>query len=139
MKQIKYQVKLTNNIDIHFARHSIIPKSEIRTTEAEGLIDTGSIGLILPADIVNILGLPINPDRKVKIRDANGGATYRNIAENLKLELIGREAVFNCIVGQSGVPLLLGQIVQTEIDFNLDANTGKLRYRDPDAINMTAY
>ncbi len=49
MDEVPLKVKLTNSIDEALARRGQIKKEEIRSYEADALVDTGAVSSVIPA------------------------------------------------------------------------------------------
>ena len=63
-------IKLTNDYDFALAEAGALDPKRMRTVEVEGLVDTGATTLMLPADVVQRLGLPTRGYRKVRMADS---------------------------------------------------------------------
>ena len=60
MGEVRVKVKLTNSFDTSNFRRGLIKKDEIRVYEADALIDTGAVSSVVPANVMQMLGvLPI--------------------------------------------------------------------------------
>lgn len=115
MGRVTVSVKMTNAIDVGIAERKLISKSEIRSLEVEGIVDTGAAMLSLPEDLVEQLGLRIMGHRRV--RYANGKPDRIPFAGVLLLEIQGRETSADCLVQKKGSPVLIGQIPLEAMDW----------------------
>ena len=57
MGEVRVKVKLTNALDRALARRGQISEKEIRKYEADALIDTGAGSSVVPANVMEQLGL----------------------------------------------------------------------------------
>jgi predicted aspartyl protease len=81
--------------------------------------------LILPADVVERLGLPVRGHRKVRYAD-DRVETIPWVG-GVKMEIRGREAIGSALVGPAGSMPLIGQIPLEEMDFVVDPKSRELR------------
>ena len=59
MGEVVVRVKLTNAGDETLVRRGLMKKEDIRTYDAEAIIDTGAVSTIIPIHVVEKLGLGI--------------------------------------------------------------------------------
>lgn len=118
-------IKLTNDYDFALAEARSLDPGKIRTVEIAALVDTGATMLMLPADVVERLGLPIRGYRNVRYADARVEAVPWVVG--VKIEIRGREAVVSALVGPVGSMPLIGQIPLEEMDFIVDPKSRELR------------
>jgi clan AA aspartic protease len=118
-------IKLTNDYDFALALAGTLDPAKVRTVEIEALVDTGATTLILPADAVERLGLPVRGHRKVRYADDRVETVPWVVG--IKLEIRGREAVVSALVGPRGSTPLIGQIPLEEMDFVVDPKSRELR------------
>jgi hypothetical protein len=64
------KIKLTNDYELTQAEAGALNASEVRTVEIEALVDTGATMMMLPADVVAQLGVPVKGHRKVRYADS---------------------------------------------------------------------
>lgn len=114
MGSVMTQLKLTNLVDALNASSGLLAASQIRHVEVEALVDTGAVSLVLPADIVSILGLPEIDRRTVCLADG----TLRNVAivGGLRIEILGRWMTCDAYVTPAGNTPLIGQIPLEGLD-----------------------
>ena len=129
-------VKLTNDYDLTLAEAGSLDPGRVRTVEIEALIDTGATMLMLPADVVARLGVPIKGTRKVRYANAHVEEVPR--VGGIKIEIRGRDALVSALVGPAGSTALIGQIPLEEMDFVVDPKSRELRPNpaSPDAPVM---
>jgi hypothetical protein len=63
MGEVRVNVKLTNALDRALARHGQIKNEEIRTYNADALIDTGAVSSVVPLNVMQQLGLQSDGQR----------------------------------------------------------------------------
>jgi len=126
-------IKLTNDYDQQKAQAGELPPEQVRTTEIEALVDTGATTLVLPADVVQRLGVPIGGHRKV--RYADGRVEEIPWVSGVHIVIQGRETIVTALVVAAGQTPLIGQIPLEELDFVVDPKSRELRPnpRSPDA------
>ena len=108
MGKVMENIKLTNDYDFALALAGGLDPAKVRTVEIEALVDTGATTLILPAEAVERLGLPVRGHRKVRYADDRVETVPWVVG--VKLEIRGREAVVSALVGPAGSTPLIGQI-----------------------------
>jgi clan AA aspartic protease len=125
MGRVMETIKLTNDYDFAMAVAGTLDPAKVRTAEVEALVDTGATTLMLPADVVQRLGLPGRGYRKVRMADSE----VRELpwVVGVKMEVRGREAVVSALVGPAGSTALIGQIPLEEMDLVVDPKSRELR------------
>ena len=93
--------------------------------EIEALVDTGATMLMLPADVVERLGVRISGQRNV--RYADGRVEPLPWVAGVKIVILGRETVVTALVGAAGTTPLIGQIPLEELDLLVDPKSRELR------------
>ncbi len=125
MGRVMHSIKLRNSNDVARAAEGGLPPTAIRTAEIDALVDTGATMLVLPADVVAALGVPIQGIRKV--RYASGEIAERPWVGNIEIEILGRKTVCTAVVEKAGTTALIGQIPLEELDFLVDPKSRELR------------
>jgi len=59
MGEVRAKVKLTNALDMMLARRGQLTSEQVRVYEADALVDTGSVRLVIPVNVMQNLGLEI--------------------------------------------------------------------------------
>lgn len=136
MGKVMEMVRLTNDYDLTLAEAGSLDPSRVRSVEIEALVDTGATMLMIPADVVARLGLPVKGTRKVRYADSRVGEVPR--VGGIKIEIRGRDALVSALVGPAGSTALIGQIPLEEMDFVVDPKSRELRPNpaSPDAPVM---
>ena len=119
------KVKLTNDYEMTQAEAGTLDASKVRTAEIEALVDTGATMMMLPADVVAQLGVPVKGHRKVRYADSR--IEEVPWVAGIRIDVRGRNAVISALVGAAGSTPLLGQIPLEEMDFVVDPKSRELR------------
>jgi predicted aspartyl protease len=107
MASIRSHLKLTNAIDEALVSRGLLASINLRQCEVEGLVDTGAVTLVIPRDIVELLGLRIRGQRMAQY--ANGYEENIGVTEPIICECLGRETTVEALV--MGDEVLIGQVV----------------------------
>src|SRR5438128_502197 len=109
MSAVHVTIDLENTVDAITAAEGLRAAGAVRRLSVQALVDTGSMMLVLPEDIVEMLGLT-RRGRNVD-RDTAGPVTVR----------IGdRHGDFDCFVAPPGTEPLVGQIQLAQMDLVID-------------------
>jgi clan AA aspartic protease len=124
MGEIKVSVELENYDDRAVARRGFLPEDQIRSQRVDVVVDSGAVMLVLPQDLVEVLGLRML--RKAIVTYADERKEERDIAGVVSVRVAGRTVETNCLVGPPGSEPLLGQIVLEEADLLIDCANQRL-------------
>ncbi|HMF41872.1 MAG TPA: clan AA aspartic protease [Polyangia bacterium] len=119
------KIKLTNDYDLTQAEAGTLDANKVRSVEIEALVDTGATMMMLPADVVEQLGVPIRGHRKVRYADSR--VEEVPWVGQIKIEIRGRDTLISALVGPAGSTPLIGQIPLEEMDFVVDPKSRELR------------
>ena len=119
------KIKLTNDYELTQVEAGTLEASTVRTVEIEALVDTGVTMMMLPADVVARLGVPVRGHRKVRYADSR--VEEVPWVSGVRIDVKGRNAVVSALVGPAGSTALLGQIPLEEMDFVVDPKSRELR------------
>lgn len=125
--------KMKNFIDAELASRRLLKPEEVRVVKKEVWVDTGATMLTLPEEVVEELGL--TKGRFITASYADGTKKRRQIARGINIEVMGREALVECVVEAPGTRILLGQIPLEAMDLIVDPKAGKLMPR-PESPDM---
>jgi clan AA aspartic protease len=125
MGKVMQAIKLRNSLDVAKVAEGTLSEAAIRATELEALVDTGATMLVLPADVIAALGVPILGTRRV--RYANGETDDRPWVGNVEIEILSRKTVCTALVVPAGTTPLIGQIPLEELDLLVDPKSRALR------------
>jgi clan AA aspartic protease len=117
-------IRLSNFVDEERARAGDIEEAEVRALEVEALVDTGATMLMLPADVVARLGLREVGRRKVRYPEGRLGDV--GWVAGVRLEVLGRDGIFDALVESAGTTPLIGQIPLEELDLHVDPKSRRL-------------
>lgn|SRR5262245_30343804 len=122
MGEVRSKVKLFNAIDEGLARRGQLDRDQIRSYEADALVDAGAVSSVLPTFVVEQLGLMVTGTRAVQYADGRTEAV--NITEPLTLDLIGRRTSEEALV--LGDEVIIGQTVLEKTDLLVDCANRRL-------------
>ncbi len=122
-------LEIANNDDLALVRRGLLAATEVRRETIRGVVDSGATKLVLPADVVKRLGLPLG--KPVKVTYADGRKAKRNRAEEVFVELLGRHGTFTAVVEPGRETALVGAIVLEDLDLLVDCVAQQLVPRDP--------
>jgi predicted aspartyl protease len=132
MGRFSVEVELSNYEDMIDAKAGRIAPEKVRRVRIRGVVDSGATRLVIPASLVQTLGL--ETVGSAKVRYANGHTSERAITQYLHLAYGGRQGVFSAIVEPDRESILIGAIVLEELDFLVDCGAQRLVPRDPNQI-----
>jgi clan AA aspartic protease len=132
MGEIKCPIRLENSADRYLFLKKEIKGSEVRRYEIDAVVDTGSVMLMLPQDVVEKLGLLIT--RTVVVTHANEEREERPVAAPVTIKIGDREMTTDCIVGPPLSEPLIGQIILEELDLIPDCQNQVLGPRPESPI-----
>jgi len=118
MGEIKINLELVNDGDVFLFEAGNLKEEEIRQLEIEALVDTGAVMLLLPQDIVEVLGLK-KTDRAI-VSLANDEKIELDIAGTISLTALDRKMKTDCLVGPPLCEPLVGQIILERLDLIID-------------------
>ena len=123
-REIRTRVSMWNFADEVLAQRGVISPAEVRSIDIEdALVDTGSTRLVLNRDLVRRLDLPLIGEVSVKYADDR--TARKPVARGVRVEIMGREAIFDAIVEENG-QTLIGMSVLEELDLWPDPQRGVL-------------
>jgi clan AA aspartic protease len=139
MGKVMVTARLTNEHDQVLAARGFKRPNEVRSIEVQGLVDTGATLRVLPEDKVKELGLEIV--REIPVTFADGRREMRPIARTVFIEIMGRDAVVDCVVEKSGTQILIGQVPLEVMDLVVDPKNAHLgpRPESPDTPMYEIY
>lgn len=122
MGEIREKVKLTNALDEMLARRGKIAASEVRVYEADALVDTGAVRCVIPAHVLEKLGLNIRGNRVAEYAD--GRKETVGVTEPVIVEVLGRDTMEEALI--LGDEVLIGQTVLEKLDLLADCANRRL-------------
>ena len=133
MGEIVASVELENAADRGIVNQGLRDESTIRRTTVEGVVDTGTVMLMLPENVVSRLGL--ERQREVVVAYADERKETRPVAGPLTIHIGNRFMNTDCVVGPPLSEPLIGQIVLKALDLIADCTNRTLapRPESPDS------
>ena len=122
MGEVRVTVKLTNATDLALFRRGKLDKTEVRTYEADAMVDTGAVQTVIPYDIVNALGLDTPEKRGVEYAD--GRNEIVPVTEAILIEVSNRRTNDEALV--LGDEVLIGQTILEKLDLHVDCANQKV-------------
>jgi len=122
MGEVRVKVKLTNALDRALARRGKIETSEIRSYEADALVDTGAVSSVVPQNVMEQLGLQSDGHRVAEYADGRNDVV--DLTEPITFEIIGRKTTEGAMV--LGDEVIIGQTILEVLDLQVDCCNQKL-------------
>ena len=122
MGAVRTPVKLTNEVDEELVKRGLLAPRHLRLCEVEALVDTGATALVLPARIVEQLGLRIRGQQIARYADEREETI--GVTSGVIIECQGRQTIEDAMV--VGDTVLLGQVVLEKLDLWVDCKNQKL-------------
>src|SRR5271156_1644699 len=122
MSAIRVKVLLTNSVDETLHRRKKMKKSAVRRYEADALVDTGAVRSIIPAHVMEALGLMSRGNRLAA--NADGRTEVVAVTEPIVFAVMGRDTLEEALV--LGDEVLIGQTVLEKLDLLADCANRRL-------------
>jgi clan AA aspartic protease len=122
MGEIRARFKLINAIDEALARRGQLEPRQVRTYEANALIDTGAVRCVIPAQVMQQLGVQIRGQRVTE--SADGRHDQVGLTEPIIFDWQGRDTEDAALV--LGDEVLIGQTVLEKLDLLADCVNNRL-------------
>lgn len=122
MGEVRVRARLTNAVDEALVRRGMLKPEQVRTCEADALVDTGAVRTVLPPEVVSRLGPGTRGQRVAEF--AGGRKEAVSVTEALVVELEGRDTLDEALV--LGDEVLIGQTVLEKLDLFVDCQRRKL-------------
>jgi clan AA aspartic protease len=116
MSEVRVTVRLTNATDEALVRRGMLTADQVRTCEADALVDTGAVRTILPRHLADRLGLDVRGQLTAAFAD--GRTETVSMTEAVLVELQGRDTTDEALV--VGDEVLIGQTVLEKLDLLVD-------------------
>jgi predicted aspartyl protease len=137
MGAVMATLKLTNWSDFIRVKEGQLEPGRARTLEIEALVDTGSVDMVLPEDVVEALGLV--EIGRLSVRLADGSRRVLPKVGGLFLEIFNRCASTDAYVVPRGAPALLGQIQLEALDVIVDPRSQEIRVNPDSPDQQSSY
>jgi clan AA aspartic protease len=127
------KLTLENDADRCNAENGLIRPDEVRRVEVEALVDTGATTLVLPADLVERLGVTLRDRKTARLADGSLSEVAR--VTGLRIVILGRDMTGDALVVPAGATPLIGQVQLEMLDLVVDPRSQEIRPnpRSPDA------
>jgi clan AA aspartic protease len=122
MGEVRVKARLTNAVDEALVRRGMLARDQIRTYDADAVIDTGAVRVVLPPHVVARLGLEARGQRVAEYADGRKEAV--SVTEPLVVEIEGRDTLEEALV--VGDEVLIGQTVLEKLDLYVDGQRRRL-------------
>ena len=122
MGEVRTRTLITNAVDEALARRGQIAPEEVRSYEADALVDTGAVRSVLPPHVVEVLGLEVRGQRVAEYAD--GRKESVGVTEPVIFDIGGRDTSEEALV--LGDEVLIGQTVIEKLDLMVDCVNQKL-------------
>jgi len=122
MGEIRVRVRLTNAVDEALARRGQLKPEQVRWSELDALVDTGTVRSVVPPQVAQDLGLQLRGQRVAEYAD--GRKEPVGVTEPLVIECLHRDTLEEALV--LGDEVLIGQTVLEKLDLLADCANGRL-------------
>jgi clan AA aspartic protease len=116
MGEVRAQVRMTNALDEMLVRRGQLAPEQVRSYEANALVDTGAVRCVLPPHVIQVLGLQLIGQRVAEYADGRLEAV--GLTEPFTLRVMGREEMETAMV--LGDEVILGQTALEKLDLLAD-------------------
>jgi len=116
MGEIRVKVRLKNMYDELRRLRGELSADEIRTYEAEAMVDTGAVRCVVPKQIVERIGVEIRGHRIAEYAERRTETV--GMTEAIIFDLLGRDTADEALV--LGDEILIGQTVLEKLDLLAD-------------------
>lgn len=120
MGEIRVKVKLTNAVDEALCRDGKLAKDQVRTYDADAMVDTEAVRSVIPVHVQEKLGLGERGRRIAEYADGRKDSVA--ITGPMIFEVLGRDTLEEALV--LGDEVLIGQTVLEKLDLLADC-TGR--------------
>jgi len=122
MGEVRANIKLTNAIDEALLRRDQLPANQVRSYEANALVDTGAVRSVIPTHVVQQLGLELRGQRVAEYAD--GRKENVGVTEPVIIDWHGRDTLEEALV--LGDEVIIGQTVLEKLDLIADCANRQL-------------
>ncbi len=122
MGKVIVKLRLINYVESELKSLKLL-KRRPRMLQTNALVDTGATRLYLKTSVIKALGL--KKTGEVQSQTTNG-VRQRAVYQPVRIEVMGRNGVFEVVEVDDSVPNLLGQIPLEHLDFVVDPRGQKL-------------
>lgn len=116
MGEVRVKVQLSNPVDEDLVRRGQMTAAEIRTCEANALVDTRAVRCVVPGNVVDRLGVSRVGTRTAECAD--GRLDEVGLTDGIRFNVMGRETLEEALI--LGDEVLIGQTVLEKLDLWVD-------------------
>ena len=107
MGEVRVKVKLTNAFDEALLRRQQLSPAQVRSYEADALIDTEAVRTVIPQRVIDKLGLAVRGETVAEYAD--GSRDSVGVSEPVIIDVLGRDTLEDALI--LGDEVLIGQTV----------------------------
>jgi clan AA aspartic protease len=122
MGEVRVKVRLINSADAQAAQAGKLPADQIRSLEADALVDTGAVRSCVPQPLLEQLGL--RPFDDVTVELADGRKRQVGIVDGIRFEIMQRRSSDDALI--LGDEVLIGQTLLEKMDLLVDCSRQRL-------------
>jgi predicted aspartyl protease len=122
MGEVRVRARLTNAVDEDLVRRGMLTPQQVRSYDADALVDTDAVRTVLPQELVARLGLATRGQQLAEYAD--GRQESVNVTGPVVVELEGRSTLEDALV--LGDEVLIGQTVLEKLDLFVDCQRRRL-------------
>jgi predicted aspartyl protease len=124
MGRVMTEATIENLEDLWAVRRGLMPANEgRRISVTDALVDTGATLLSMPTKLIQQLGLAKTGSKRVTSSIGIGEAA---MYEAVRLTIMGRTCTMDVMEVPDNVPVLIGDLVTTHLDFVVDLRSRTL-------------
>ena len=122
MGEVRAHVRLTNALDEMLLRRGQIKPEQVRVYDAQALVGTGAVRMMIPVHVMQQLGVAIRRQQVVEYADGRQEAV--GATEPLIVDWEHRDTLLDAVV--LGDEVILGQIALEALDVVVDCVNQRL-------------
>ena len=122
MGEVRSKVRLINYGDEVLVANGYRKPEQVRTYEANALVDSGAVRMVIPGHVFDVLGLKTGGTAVAEYADGRKDTVRR--AYGLRIEIMGRDTTDDALV--LGDEVLIGQTVLEKLDLQIDCHEQRL-------------
>ena len=122
MGEVRVKTILRNAGEEFLARRGRMPKEDVHEYQADALVDTGAVSLIMPSFVVEQLGLQVIGKKNAELAD--GTIVTLDVTEPVDVRIDGRIVTLEALM--TGNEVLIGQMVLEATDMQVDCTNQRL-------------
>ncbi len=122
MGEIRVKVKISNAVDDELARTGRLAPDQVRSYEADAMVDTGAVRTVFPPHVVAQLGISIRGQRVAEYAD--GRKESVGVTGPVIVDILGRDTLEEALV--LGDEVRIGQTVLEKLDLHADCANRRL-------------